>query len=366
MTPTTDSRVIDLTIRIGFLALFIYGSLMLVAPLVGLVLWAVILCVAVYPLHEVLTRWLGGRTKASATVITLLGLALTIGPIALMTGGIIDAIGALRGMLEAGTLHLPAPNEAVLGWPVVGEPIYAAWTNAHTNLQDVITKYGAEILAAGSAILGKVAGLGLGLLVMALSVIIMGVLLVTGPALVQGIRKFAERVFAGSGAALVDMSGATVRNVSRGVIGVAVIQALLAGILMGLFGIAAAGPLALLALILGIVQVGPAIVLIPVMIWAWTAMGTGAAFAFTALMLPIMLMDNVLKPIWMARGLDTPMLVILIGVMGGLMSYGMVGIFVGPVILSVFFKLFITWIDHAPGTPLDAAPETAGVTTVDT
>lgn len=348
MQPTTEGRVIDLTIRIGFLGLFIYGSLTLVAPLVGLVLWALILCVAVFPMHDLLTRWLGGRAKLSATLLTLAGLAITIGPVALMANSVIDFVQFVQNGLSDGSLKLPPPSEGLKEIPAVGEPLFSLWSQAHTNLQSVIAQHSATLLAAGQAIIGKIAGVGLGLLTMALSVIIMGVLLVTGPGLVGGTRKFAERVFEGNGGALVDMAGATVRNVSRGVIGVAAIQALLAGIVMALFGIELAGILSLGVLILGIIQVGPTIILVPVMIWAWTAMGSGQALLFTAIMLPVMLVDNVLKPLWMARGLETPMLVILIGVLGGLMSYGLVGIFVGPVILSVFHKLFTFWIDNDP------------------
>lgn len=357
MTPSNDSKIIDLTIRIGFLAIFIFGTLMLVAPLVGLVSWAVILCVAVFPFHSMLTGWLGGRKKLSATLITLLGLVITIGPVALMTGSILDVGRALTEDLTSGTLRFPPPNEAVMGWPVIGEQVHAFWTKAHSNLASVVAQYGQEILAAMSAVLGKLAGVGLGLLSLALAVIIMGVLLVAGPNMIDGLHKFAERVFSGNGAALINMAGATVRNVSRGVIGVAVIQALLAGIVMGVFGMKTAGLLALVVLILGIIQVGPAIVLIPVIIWAWTAMDTGQALIFTVLMVPVTLMDNVLKPIWMARGLDTPMLVILIGVLGGLMAFGLVGIFVGPVILSVFHKLFTFWLDNDPDNAAAASGE---------
>ncbi len=101
------------------------------------------------------------------------------------------------------------------------------------------------------------------------------------------------------------------------------------------------------------------IVLLPVIIWAWTAMSTGQALIFTVLMLPVALLDNVLKPIWMARGLQTPMLVILIGVLGGLMAYGLVGIFIGPVILSVFHQLFTYWIDNDPKDSSEAVADSA-------
>lgn len=348
MPQDSDSRVIDLTIRIGFLALFIYGTLMLVAPLFGLMLWAVILGVAVYPLHALLTRWLGGRPKTSATLLTLIGLAITLGPVALLGAEVVDLGVKLYDGLANGTLKLPPPRDELLDWPLLGPQIHAFWTRAHQNIAETLAQVAPVVLPTLQVAAGKLAGLGIDMIALALSVIIMGALLVIGGTFVDYTRRFAERVVKGSGAGMVDMAGATVRNVSRGVIGVAVIQSLLAGILMTTFGVPAAGPLALVALVLCVVQIGPALVLIPVIIWAWTAMGTGQAVLFTALVVPVMLIDNVLKPLWMSRGLDTPMLVILIGVLGGLMAFGMVGLFVGPVILSVFHQLFVHWIDQDP------------------
>ncbi|NDR56497.1 AI-2E family transporter [Aliiruegeria sabulilitoris] len=348
MHSSTDAKVIDLTIRIGFLGLFIYGSLMLVAPLVGLMLWAVILTVAVYPLHATLSGWLGGRQKISATFLTLIGLAITLGPVALLGLGIMEAGQTINEGLAKGTLHIPPPSETVIDWPVVGPKLHAAWNSAHSDILEMIGRFEPQLLKAGSLLLGQLAGASMGVLTLAMAVLIMGVLLIAGPGLVMGARKFANRVFADSGPLLVDMAGATVRNVSRGVIGVAVIQALMAGIVMAAFGIGAAGPLSLVALLLGVIQIGPGPVLLPVIIWAWTSMDTVTALLFTLLMLPVMVIDNVLKPIFMSRGLNTPMLVILIGVLGGLMAYGLIGIFVGPVILSVFYELFTHWINHEP------------------
>mmetsp|Transcript_16651 Transcript_16651/g.25684 ORF Transcript_16651/g.25684 Transcript_16651/m.25684 type:complete len:161 (-) Transcript_16651:160-642(-) len=153
------------------------------------------------------------------------------------------------------------------------------------------------------------------------------------------------------------MAAATVRNVSRGVLGVAALQAGLMGVVMMLFGIEAAGPLAVVVLILGIIQVGPTIVVIPLVIWAWGSMGTGAALLFTAIMIPLMLMDNFLRPIFIAKGLHTPILVILVGVIGGVLSGGLIGIFVGPVILSVFYELVIAWMDAEVAEEIEADAE---------
>ena len=137
-------------------------------------------------------------------------------------------------------------------------------------------------------------------------------------------------------------------------IGISLLQALLAGVGLMLAGGPGAGLIALGVLILGIVQIGPGILLLPVIIWVWTAMDTITALIFTLFMVPVTFMDNFLKPNVMARGLETPMLVIFIGVIGGTLTHGLVGLFLGPIVLAVFYELLVAWVDA--GTP-DASAE---------
>jgi predicted PurR-regulated permease PerM len=236
---------------------------------------------------------------------------------------------------------------------VVGEHVYDAWALASTNLDDALHQYGPAMLPAGGSVLGRIAALGADLLKFILSVFIAGFLFVPGPRLAAGARAFAGRLVAPRGAHFVDLAGATIRNVSRGVIGVALLQALLAGGILVLAGVPGAGLIAFAVLILCIIQLGPALVLVPVLIWAWTAMSTTAALVLTLLLIPVMLVDNVLKPLLMARGLTTPMLVILTGVIGGTLTHGMVGLFLGPIVLAVFYELVVAWtrLGTAPAEP---------------
>lgn len=346
MQPTNDAKVIDLTIRIGFLALFIYSALIMIAPLFGLMLWAVILAVAVYPLHATLSRWLGGRQKLSAALLTLVGIAITLGPVALLGIGIVEAGQSVSSIVKEGNLQVPPPPERIRTWPLIGPQLHLAWSGAHENIGQTLGRFSPQLLKVGEVALERLASFGIGIVTILLSVLITGVLLVTGEDFVIGARRFANRVLADTGGEMVMLAGATVRNVSRGVIGVAVIQALMSGIVMAAFGIGAAGPLALVTLVLSIIQIGPTLVLLPVIVWAFTWMDFGMALLFAALLAPVTVIDNILKPIFMSRGLDTPMLVILIGLLGGLLAFGVVGIFVGPVILSVFHALFVRWIEQ--------------------
>jgi predicted PurR-regulated permease PerM len=161
---------------------------------------------------------------------------------------------------------------------------------------------------------------------------------------------FFRRVLSDRGEEMVRLAGTTIRNVSRGVIGIALLQSMLAGVGFLVAGLPAAGILAFLALLLGIVQIGPGILLISIAAWSWTAMETAGALIFTIYLILVSLVDNILKPIIVARGLNTPMLVTMIGVIGGTIAYGIVGLFFGPIVLSVAWALGEAWVQEATAT----------------
>ena len=139
------------------------------------------------------------------------------------------------------------------------------------------------------------------------------------------------------------MAGVTIRTVSRGVIGISLLQALLAGIGLFVAGVPAAGLITFAVLVLGIIQIGPSIVLIPLIIWSWVTMETTSALLFTVYFVPVNLLDNLLRPLVMGRGLTTPLPVILVGVIGGTLAHGIVGLFLGPIVLAVCWELLVVW-----------------------
>ncbi len=359
MERTQNAKFVDLAIRMIFLGLFVYSAFLMVAPLASAVIWALILCVALYPLYDWLQVKLGGRKKLAATVLALVGLAFTLGPVASAMFGATELWSEFADKAASGGLKVPPPPEGLKDIPVVGAKAAGIWSMFERNLDGALAKYAPQILDVAKTVFGKVLGIGLGLLGMALSVIIMGVLFVPGPNLVLGLQKFGNRVFAPRGGEFVDLAGATVRNVTKGVIGVAAIQAVVVWILLKMFGISSASTLALISLILSIIQIGPGLVLLPVIIYAWSTMSGGAALALTVLAVPVSIMDSFLRPVFISKGLDTPMLVILIGVLGGMMAYGLVGIFIGPVLLAVFYELFVLWIE-AESEVDEATPGDAG------
>jgi len=346
-----DARFTDLVIRLTIVGFFAYLSLTLLAPFAIMVIWAVILAVALYPAFSGLRRLLGGRGGLAAAAITLLGLLIVVVPLGAVTVNVAETTVELVSKFENQTVAVPRPPESVREWPVIGEKVHAAWSLASVNLEATVKRFGPPLLQAAGTIVGKIAGIGFGMLGFAVSVLIplflpppppRGAILLTPPP---------RRIAADRGARFVDLAGATIRNISRGVIGVAVLQALLTGLILTLFNVPAAGVAAFLVLIFCIVQVGPVPVLLPVIIWAWAARDTGPALLLTVLLIPIPVIDNVLKPILMARGLSTPMLVILLGVIGGTVTYGLIGLFLGPILLGIFYELLMAWMrNETPGS----------------
>ena len=335
---------IDIAIRIGLLALIGYLSWKVIGPFLTVALWSAILAVALYPLFDWLVRQLGNR-RLAATLITLLCLTIVVGPLTWLGFVLIGDVGYLVRTLDAGLLSIPLPAESVKSWPLIGERVHQLWSLAASNMKALLTELAPTLKPVGGKLLEITQGVVLGLIEFVAAIVIAGFLYTPGPRLVESIRIFLRRIIVSHrDEEIVQLAGSTIRNVSHGVVGVALVQSFLAGVGFLVAGIPAAGLLTFLVLLLGIVQVGPTLLIIPIVIWSWMTMEAKSALLFTAYMVPVNLVDNVLRPIVMARGLTTPIPVILIGVMGGLIAYGLAGIFVGPIILAVAWALIVAWV----------------------
>jgi predicted PurR-regulated permease PerM len=184
---------------------------------------------------------------------------------------------------------------------------------------------------------------GINALEFIVAVLISGFLFMPGPGLVNSFKLVTRHIATRRGAEFVDLAGATIRNLARGVIGVSLLQALLAGLGFLVAGVPAPGLFSFLVLLLGIVQVGASLIIGLVVIWSWLTMDTTSALLFTAYMGPVGLLDNFLRPIVMAHGLKTPMVVIVVGVIGGVIVHGMIGLFIGPIVLAIAWELVLVW-----------------------
>jgi predicted PurR-regulated permease PerM len=345
--------MIQLVIRLGLLALLIVWTFVLIRPFVPILAWAVVLAVALNPVFSWLAKLLGSSPKLAAIILTLINFAIVIGPATWLGLGAVEGIKEIAGQLNADELVVPSPPVAIKTWPLVGPQVYELWDQASTNIRAVLHEVVPYLKPLATTMLGFAGDAGLGTLMFLVSVAVAGFIFPYGPQLVAAGRGFLSRIVPEQSEHFLDLAGATIRAVSQGVIGVAVVQSLLAGVGFKLAGIPGAGLLAFLVLLLSIVQIGATIVILPVIVWIWTDKDVTTALLLTLFLGVVSILDNILKPLVMGRGLTTPTLVIFIGVIGGTLAHGIVGLFIGPIILSVAWELMAAWIrdDRAKPAP---------------
>ena len=337
-------RAVEAAIRIGVLFLIVMWALQIIRPFVSLVLWAVILAVAIYPLYAGLAKRMGGRGKLASFLITLALLAVLLVPTWKFFGATIEEAREVAAKAEAGTLRVPPPAEGVRDWPLIGERTYAFWDGASRDLEATLERKQPELASAGKWALSALAGLAGTVLQFLVSILIAGVLLSTGAKGKDFSVKFATRLAGQQGDDFVRLSVATIRSVFQGVLGIAVIQAALSAIGFVLIGVPGGMVWALLVMILAVMQLPPILVVGPVMVWAFATQSTTAAVIFLVYGLFVSVSDTFLKPLLLGRGVDVPMLVILLGAIGGMIMSGIIGLFVGAVVLALAYQLMMAWV----------------------
>ncbi len=358
--PPFMKNALEATIRIGLVVLLALWCFNIVRPFISTILWGVIIAIALLPTFERFADRLPLRRGLSAGMFTVILLVLLIGPVWMLTETMVEATSRLSSELTEGQLTIPPPGDRVANLPVVGDELHDLWLLASENIEAAVAQVGPQLRQSGKWLLSAAAGAGFGLLKFVAAIIISGVLL----AHAEGGARAADAVFtrlAGEkGRNYADLAENTVRSVARGILGVAFIQAMLAGIGMMVAGVPGAGLWALVCLILAIVQLGVGLVLIPAIIYVFANAGTGTAVAFLVWSIGVILLDNILKPILLGRGVDVPMWVIFLGAIGGFLSMGIIGLFVGSIVLVLGYSLFMVWLrdDFGAGNPRPAPPAT--------
>lgn len=335
---------VELTIRLGILGLLLYWSFVLIEPFISIAIWSVVLTVALYPVYEWIVGLLGGRRLLAAAVLTIVSLLVVIGPATWLALGLIDSFRMASEQLDLSVLAPPPPPATIKEWPIVGQPIYQFWQLASTNLAAAFAKIAPQLKPLGGTLLGIATETGTGAVKFFIAIVVAGFLFSPAPALVESLGMFLTKIAPERGEEFIRLAGNTIQTVSRGVIGISALQAFLAGLGFMVAGIPGASLLTSLVLILGIIQIGPSIIILPLIVWSWWRMDTMSALLFTVYMIPVNLMDNLLRPFVFGRSLDTPMLIILIGVIGGTISHGITGLFLGPIILAVIWSLLTAWV----------------------
>ena len=349
-------RAIDTALRLGVVALMVFWSFSIFKPFMMPVLWAGIIAVAVYPIYLKFEGLLGGRSKIALTLFTLLALAILLVPTVMLVNSSVETVQVAAERLDAGTLQVPPPADSVAEWPLIGEKVHGIWSKASTNLAATAKQFAPQLKKGGSWVLGMAAGAGADLLMFVIAVLISAVFMANAATISHFLELLAVRLAGEQGRDFANLAGATVRSVAQGVLGVAVIQALAAGIAMLIMGVPGAGLWALLVLLLAVMQLPPIIILGPVMVYVFSVADTLPAVIFAVWGVLVSGSDAVLKPLFLGRGMDIPMLVILIGAIGGMITSGIIGLFVGAVVLALSYRLFVAWLTQQA---VDAEPEPA-------
>jgi predicted PurR-regulated permease PerM len=341
---TPNTSVYDVTIRLFFLILIVAWCMMIMLPFASIILWSVILALALHPLHSSLSKKMGGSPKLASTIIIISFLALVLVPTGFLIGSLIEEVKGLKALYDSGTLTIPPPTEKVKEWPIIGGQLYDFWLHASSNLQEMVVKYQDQLIAVGSKVgKGILSAVG-GVVQILIALIIAGILLIFGGA-GEEIRKIFRKLAGNNGDEFADMTVKTVASVVKGVLGVALILALLNGILFMLAGIPYAGIWTLLVFVLGVLQLPLFFITVPVIAYMFATKEFMPAAIWTVLLLVAGLSDNILKPILLGKGAPVPMLVIFIGVIGGFILSGFIGLFTGAIVMSIGYKLFLGWID---------------------
>lgn len=335
---------LDKFIRIALLSIISVWTFQLIFPLLGILAWGFILAVSLYPVFLWLNRRLHGHSTLAASILMLISLFLFIGAIVILTNNTISSLNDIITKMRAGESVIPAPPAAIASWPLIGKDVYRVWYLAYSNISAAMHQYSSYVINASAAMLGKMASKSVDVLVFGLAILLSGYLMINGSRIMIAIRKFAERIAPDHGTDLVKIMRETIYNVSRGVIGISFLQSSLFGLVLLYAGIPAAGLLAFAAFFICLLQVGLIFLIIPIAIWLFISSDIVHALIPFIMLLIVALLDTIMKPFVFSRGLQTPMMVIFIGVIGGIACYGFLGIFIGPVVLALFYDLLGHWL----------------------
>jgi predicted PurR-regulated permease PerM len=349
------ARALETTIHIGLVVLLLFWCFQIGRPFLLILVWGTIIAIAIYPAFRKLKSAMGGRDKMAAALITVIFLLILIIPTIMLSGSVVKTAQEYSGELFGGTLHIPAPPEGIKTWPVIGESFYNLWDLSSNNLKETLTKIAPQLKAFGSWLLSSAAGAGFAIVSFVISIIVSGVILANSDGGYKTAQAVATRLAGERGEEFVELAGATVRSVTRGILGVAIIQALLAGLGCLVVGVPAAGLWALIVLLLAVVQLPPILIMGPIIVYVFYTTSTAPAVLFAIWSVLVSMSDSFLKPVLMGRGMDVPMLVIFIGAIGGFMHSGIIGLFTGAIIFTLGYKLFLAWLNDE--TPPEGEPD---------
>ncbi len=344
---TQLNLALEASIHIGLAILLSTACLLILLPFIPVLTWGIVIAVAVYPGFQKLQLVLGGRGALTSVLLTVLVLTFLIIPVVLLAETLVQGAQTLTAHFKEGTLLIPPPPAGVETWPIIGVPLSSLWGRASQDLSEAIKSFAPQIKATVPGLLSVSAGLGLTVLQFAVSIVVAGVLLANAQVAYAVTCSLCNRIFGAKGPEFQQLIGATIRSVTSGILGVALIQSTLAGLGFLVAGLPGAGLWAVAFLIAAVLQVG-VLVLIPAVVYMFAISSTTKALIFLVWCLLVALVDNFLKPLLLGRGVAVPMAVVFLGAIGGFVALGLIGLFVGAIVLSVGYKLFLAWLNQPP------------------
>lgn len=341
----------DVFIRAGLVLALTLLCYKIFSPFITMMAWALILAVTMYPGHQVLAGRLGGKQGLAATLLVVGGIALIVVPMAVVLGSMGDSVHETIERVKDNEFAIPAPPARVAELPIVGSKLHGLWSLAHTDMPAVIQRMQPELGELAAKALAMVASIGGTILLFMFSFIIAGIIMAFGESGAEAAQSILGRIVGSRrGEEFAALATSTIRAVALGVVGVAFIQAMAVGIILILAQIPFAGVLAVIVLVLGIAQVPALLVTVPVIAYVWLSKDyeTVPAVVNSVLLVVAGMLDNVLKPLLLGRGVDAPMPVVLIGALGGLAGAGILGMFLGATALSLGYQILMRWVATDP------------------
>jgi len=336
---------IDLYIRIVLVSILVLLSFFIVKPFLLIIIWSALIAVALYPFYTKIINFFHGKKKGLVTTLfILILLTVVMIPTYNLSSSVVSSSLDMKDKFESGTLSIDPPSESVKEWPLIGEKVYGLWSEANKGIETFILQNKEPLKKVFGKLFSSFTGLMATVLLALFSFLISGILMMNADMSYKNSVKLANRLIPGKGDELITMIVNTIRSVVKGILLVALIQAGLAYLGFAVIGLPGAAFFTILVLVFAIIQVPPILVMIPAIAIVFSTSETTPAIIFTIYSIFVSLSDNILKPILLGKGLQTPMLIILIGALGGMMYMGMLGLFIGPVILSIAHQLYLTWI----------------------
>lgn len=335
------------TLVILFMLALIGGAAWILLPFLAALVWATMIVIATWPLLLSVQARLGGRRGPAVAVMTLALLSLLVAPIWLGVSTIASNVERLSGLGRIIAQEgLPPPPAWVGDLPVFGERLSAAWAEEAGDPERLGARVAPHVADAVHWVAAKAGGVGSAVVQLLLTVVISAILFGHGEAAATGVRRFFRRLAGERGDSVVVLAAKAVRAVALGIVVTALAQTFLAGVGLFVAQVPHAKVLTTVAFVLCIAQVGPMLVMAPAAIWLFSEGSPWRGGLVLAFALVAGVLDNVLRPVLIRRGADLPLLLIMAGVIGGLIGFGIVGLFVGPVLLAVAWTLVGSWVSE--------------------